>query len=247
MVTVKKVQWILDGPNKLKLIGPTSLLKPTKENDKITSINVEDKFSIELGKTINYKNKIPYKVNNIEKIYNGYELIVAYPTKASLFMMPMFGGDIDLYLYNSLFVNAFIGVKDDKYLGESCLALLYRFSGSTLFLKFEQALRRFTCFREMIDPSPHYVLFVFNIPLRFLDDYNKFILGKYSRFSSELKENILKFHQIDNNSSIGQILYKSKKRRLRMQESLGIEIPKDFELFDIPKLEEEIFDKNYYV
>ena len=243
MVNVKQIQWMQNGANKLRLKGSKLQLVPTKEDGKIVSLRIDDKYSINLGKTINYKEKFPYKVNIIEEVADGYELVVADRTKASLFMMPMFGGDHDLYLYDSLFVNAFIGVAGQ----ENCLALLYRFSGQSVFLKFEQALRKFPSFRTIIDPSSYYVLFVFDIPPKFQDDYNKFILGKYSHFSPELKDRIFKFHKVDLDSSIGHILYKSEKRRLRLQESLDVKISKNAELFDIPDLEYEVFNKEYYI
>ena len=42
-------------------------------------------------------------------------------------------------------------------------------------------------------------------------------------------------------SSLGQILYKSEKRRLRLSQNLGMEIPTDMELFDVPDPEDEIY------
>ena len=142
-----------------------------------------------------------------------------------------------------MFVNAFIGVENQH----DCIGLLYRFSGSSVFLKFEQALKKFKSFKTVLDPSPYYVLFVFNVPVKFQNDYINFIKGKYSKLSPELKENILKFHGEDNNSSIGQILYKSKKRRLRLEEAVGESLPIDAELLDIPDLNIEIYDKDIYL
>ena len=99
----------------------------------------------------------------------------------------------------------------------------------------------------MADPSPYFTLFVFDIPTDFLEDYQNFCLGKYSKLSATLKDKIFKFHQADANSVLGQILYKSTKRRLRMQESLGIEISPDAELLSLPTLDQEVYKKEVYI
>ena len=184
------------------------------------------------------------KVNIIDKTSpTKCELKVAPRTKSSVFIMPMLSGSKELYFYNTLFLNCFIATEDHP----NSIILLYRFSGSALFLKFEQALKKFTTFKDMIDPSPHHVMFVFDIPTKYKDDYNKFILGKYSHFSPELKDAIFKFHKTDMHSSLGQILYKSEKRRLRLSQNLGMEIPPDMELFDIPDAEDEIYNPKIYI
>jgi hypothetical protein len=242
MIKVKDIQWITQGANKLFLKGDSSLFKSSLEGEKITQLST-DNLTINLGTVVKYKENIPYKVNQIKQSKGGYELIVADRTKSSIFMMPMFTGSQDLFFYNSLFVNAFIGIEGQY----DCVGLLYRFSGSSVFLKFEQALKKFKSFKYTVDPSPYYVLFVFDVPKKFQQDYDNFIRGKYSKLSPELKENILKFHGVDDHSSVGQILYKSKKRRLRLEETIGVTLPIGAELLDIPDLVIETYDKDIYL
>ena len=90
-------------------------------------------------------------------------------------------------------------------------------------------------------------LFVFDIPTEHLEDYQNFCLGKYSELSAILKDKIFKFHQADANSVLGHILYKSTKRRLRLEESLGTEISEDAELLSVPDLEQEVYRKEVYI
>jgi hypothetical protein len=209
----------------------------------IISLNIDSKYTIDIGQTVKYKGNIPYKINIIKELTNGYELIVAHKSKASLFLLPILGTRHDDFFYHTLFCNAYITLKD----GTNCLALLYRFSGKADFLRFEQRLRQLSTFKRMIDPSPYFTLFVFDIPTEYLEDYQNFCLGKYSELSATLKDKIFKFHQADANSVLGQILYKSEKRRLRMQESLGIEISKDAELLSVPNLKQEEYRKEIYI
>ena len=243
MIKLQTTSLAANGPNKLITEGPKSCITPMQIGGTIISINIDNAYTIDLGQTVKYKGNIPYKINEIKEMTNGYELIIAPKSKASLFLLPILGTRHDDFFYHTLFCNAYIGVEDEP----NCLALLYRFSGSADFLQFEQYLRKLSSFKRMADPSPYFTLFVFDIPTEYLEDYQNFCLGKYSELSATLKDKIFKFHQADANSVLGQILYKSTKRRLRMQESLGIEIPLNAELLSLPNLEQEIYRKEVYI
>ena len=52
---------------------------------------------------------------------------------------------------------------------------------------------------------------------------------------------------IDIESQIAQILYKGKTRRKQLEDSLGVAIDPDAELFSIINEDLELFDKNYYL
>tara|TARA_R100000951_G_scaffold94695_3_gene83522 strand:+ start:61 stop:798 length:738 start_codon:yes stop_codon:yes gene_type:complete len=236
-----KVKWAIDSPASLSLQGDMTF----EETDgTIQSVTFGDPpLTLGLGHVQMFR-KMPFKINTIQKTSeNSCLLKVAPRTKASLFIMPMLGGNKDLYFHDSLFINAFIGTDKE----DSCIALLYRFSGTPLFLKFEQALKKFRCYRDVVDPSPHHVMFIFNIPDNYIEDYDKFILGKFSELSPQLKEAILKFYNADLHSSLGQILFKSEKRRLRLSQNLGVKIPKHMELFDVPNLDEEVYNPKIYI
>ena len=243
MIQVQTISLVPNGPNKLITQGPKNLIKPMQVGDTTISININDEYTIDLGQTVKYKGNIPYKINAIQEITKGYELVVAPKSKASLFLLPILGTRHDDFFYHTLFCNAFIALEDEP----NCLALLYRFSGKGEFLRFEQKLRQLSSFKRMEDPSPYFTLFVFNIPTEYLEDYQNFCLGKYSKLSATLKDKIFQFHQADANSVLGQILYKSTKRRLRMQESLGMQIDEDAELLSVPNLEQEVYRKEIYV
>jgi hypothetical protein len=240
-VDKKEVKWTVDSPLSLSLKGDLDF---KESNGIIKSVTLADSaLTLPVGHTQMYR-KMPYKINFIEKVSNHSCLLkIANRTKASLFIMPMLGGSKDLYFYDSLFLNAFISTND----GDLGIILLYRFSGSPLFLKFEQALKKFRWYKETLDPSPHHAMFIFNIPEKYKEDFNKFIIGKYSHMSPDLKEAIFKFFNADIHSSLGQILFKSEKRRLRLSQNIGAEVPKGMELFDIPDPDEEVYNPKIYI
>ena len=103
-----------------------------------------------------------YKINHIKKVIQKdtlfYDLSTAKRTKSSTFIVPMLGGERRLFLWNKLFMNAFVGIEDTK----DCIALLYKFSMDPIFLKFEKALQKFRYFREKIDVDSYHVLFLFD-------------------------------------------------------------------------------------
>ena len=243
MLKLQTTSLTLNGPNKLTTQGSKTSIIPMLIGDTIISIHIDDTYTIDIGQTVKYKGNIPYKINIIKETANGYELIVAHKNKASLFILPIVGTTADDFFYFTLFCNAYIAVEENT----NCLALLYRFSGKADFLQFEQRLRQSPYFKKMLDPSPWFTLFIFDIPTEYLKDYQNFCLGKYSELSENLKNKIFKFHKADINSALGHILYKSTKRRIRLQESLGIEISEDAELLSIPTLEDETYIKSIYM
>lgn len=217
---------------------------PEERDGKIVSLDMGT-HTISQGQTVMVQKK-PYKVNHFAKSVVGkklvYTLTTAYLTKASLFVMPMMTGNRRLYMFDTLLVNCFIGIRDY----ENKIVLLYRFSGDTTFLRFEQALQKFPGFVDTFDPSPHFVAFVFNIPDKHLDNYVHFLNGRYSELSPEYKEAILEFHGFGPEGELGQILFKSPKRREKLENQLGVVIDEDAELYSILD-ETEVFNPEIYI
>jgi hypothetical protein len=116
-----------------------------------------------------------------------------------------------------------------------------------LFLKFEKALAQFRDFSRVTDPSTNTVLFVFTIPNRVKEDFAKFKRGKYSKFSEEYKLDILRFHNVNDDSEIAQILWQDDKRRKDMEEKLGCTLDSDSELLSIIDEDNETFNIEDYV
>jgi len=57
------------------------------------------------------------------------------------------------------------------------------------------------------------ILFCFKVPAEYRQEYEKFIKSKYSEFSENYKQCILKFHKLDNNSGkdVIDVLYKRER------------------------------------
>jgi len=218
---------------------------PTTIRDRIIALNV-GMYTVCLGDTVTVKNK-PYKINSISKSIVGkklvYNLSSASLTKSSMFVLPMLGGERRLFMFDSLFVNCFI--SSEKY--KNKIILVYRFSGKGVFLKFEQALKQFRGFVDTFDPSPHFVAFVFDVPDTHKENYVRFLNGRYSKLSPEYKDKILDFHDFEIDGQLAQILFKSNKRRLKLETELGIELDDNAEVYSVMNEEEEMFNPETYI
>ena len=228
-----------------RISGGTHLLTPNKKNNIIQSLEGPDGLMFPLGLTLEIK-KRKYKVNLIKEILinkvNYYTVSIAKRTKSSTFVMPMLGGHRDLYFWNKLFINCFIATEED----DDCIALLYRWSSDPVYIKFEKALSKFKYFKRRYDPNPDYVMFVFDIPKKHIRNYRKFINGKYSTFSQDYKFDILEFHDKELDDELGQILFKSEKRKKAMERKLDIKLPEDSELLSIIDIEQETYNPEIY-
>lgn len=232
-------------PRTFTVVGGSSNIIVHEIGDRIISVSLPD-MSITRGDIITVDKK-PFKVNDIDRLIVNNDISYAFSTarltKSSLFLLPMLGGTRRLFMYNKLFVNAFIAAEQH----EDCIALLYRFSGDTIFLKFEQALKKFNSFRDTFDPSPYFVMFIFDVPDTYRKEYDLYMDGKYSKFSPEFKSRIMEFHGFNIHGEMAQILFQDEKRRLRLQEELDAEIEPGSELLSIIDIKEETFNPKIYI
>ena len=229
-----------------RITGNTECLKPVKKNGVIVALEGPNDLNITLGLTVPIK-KTKYKINIIEQVRNSnsklvYDISIAKRTKATTFVMPMLPGTRKLYFWSTFFVNCFIATPEDK----DCIALLFRWSADTRYIKFEKILKEVKYFKRRYDPSPNYVMFVFDIPKGFRREYRAFMLGKYSKFSREYKLDILDFHGADINDEVGQIIFKSDKRRELLEKRLNADLPKESELLSIIDIEAETYNPDIY-
>ena len=247
-MAVKCNQLIYSPINSLvfRIAGSTEMLTPNKKDGIIHSLEGgPDNINFSLGLTIKIKGR-KYKVNIIEEIITKkmiyYNLSIAKRTKSSIFIMPMLSGNRRLFFWDKLFMNCFVATPEK----DNCIALLYRWSPDPLFIKFEKALSKFKYFKKRYDPSPDYVMFVFDVPKEHIKNYDNFINGKYSKLSREYKIDILDFHELEADGEVGQILFKSPKRKKIMEEKLGATLENNSELLSIITRNNETFDFEPY-
>ena len=236
------------GASTVRISGGLKSVKPHYYGKQIVSLEISNKI-ISLGEIIDL-NRSSKKINIIQKrvikniIY--YDLKTCEKNKSALFVTPMLGGTRTLWHYNRLHLNTFIGIHKMDY----TIRVLYKYSTDPLFMKFKDAVTQFKNYKThdiIADGKLKYILFTFNIPKQHKHHFDLFLQGQYSKFSRDFKLKILEFHELEIDHFIGQILFKSKRRKIKLEKKIGMQLPEDAELFSIPTITNELFNKNYYI
>lgn len=221
-------------------------------NNKLIGLNCGGDLVIKIGEVFRIDKKA-FKILFIEKEESIDKGGPAYLlkthksiTKTSMYIMPFLGFDRSYFRWQQEFVNAFIGTEKDNDYG-SFIYLVYRFNGSIGYADLESKLENHPCYLGHGDPDKYHVIFKFDLPKEYLEDINKILKGKYSTITPKSKEKILYFHSSNKERPLGQILYKSEKRREELEKKLRHAVPKGQELLDIFYVGEEIYKNNYII
>lgn len=219
------------------------------EEGKLIGLNYSDELKIKAGEVLSFKDDF-HKIDFIKKVdagqVSGYYLYAHDLTKSTRFIMPMLGFDKLYFRWNKNFCNCFIGTESDGDYGNN-IYLLYKYDVSAEFKKFERAMGLHPQYDSTIEPDKEHVMFVFNVPDYSVDNLKTILQGKYSYVSDDYKEQVLSFHNIDSESDLGQIMYRGKKRREKLNEELGVEIPLDVDLYEKISPSKEIFLNKYII
>ena len=251
MVNCPDLQFTPINGRTVRLTGNLSKCVAEKVQDVIIGLKVslnDCEYEIKIGGTVFPRQKSPYRVNLITACFGArnetvcYDLSVDRLTDSSIFLLPLMGGNRKLMLWHSLFVNAFMDTPDHH----DCVALLYRYSGDTLFTKFESALCSFRNFKVRQDPDPKHVLFVFDVPEEAKSSYRAFRDGRYSEIEDDWKLRILEFHGFDFDGYTGKILFKDPGLRDQIERKLDVKLPADAELHSKPSSSLESYDPSFY-
>lgn len=226
-VRLHEADWLIPGKNKEEIVY---------------LYNSEGEIILESGQSVWIKNR-KYKINSISPTsdISSYDLHYASLTMSSIFATPLLATTRESIMWDSHFVNAFVETEDNS----ECIALLYKYSGDTTFSKFERSIEQSKHYVSTIDVDSYHSLYVFNVPSIALDTYNKFKTGRYSKIEEVWKNKILSFHGFTKKGKTGQILYKSKKLRKKLEKLLDVNLY-DCELHSVPNMNKEKFNPKYY-
>ncbi|QDP52819.1 MAG: hypothetical protein Unbinned838contig1000_70 [Prokaryotic dsDNA virus sp.] len=170
---------------------------------------------------------------------------VIKPTKTVDFIFPLTGyskADLDPYL-----VNAYLGDVSmlDWDLESPDVFVLLKYSGHITFYELEKELERNEHFKTSYSLfRGKYIMFVFTIGPTFIDDFNKFMEGKYSKLSHPAKIRIMRHRKP--NSPMPLILDKDKSLREYWELKLDAELPQKSEVWPIMNIDDELFDKSEF-
>lgn len=140
-------------------------------------------------------------------------------------------------------LNVFVGDVDHPKL-DNHIFLLYEFSTTEKFLKYEGYLRGHKKCVKIYDPTPDTIMVVIEVPKKYKKIIKYYKEGKFSKFPKSYKVLICDFHNIFNSDHrVVQVLNKDERLYQELEERLGVEIPRDIDPSSKPNMEEECFNK----
>lgn len=233
----------------------TNVEYETSNDGNIISITF-DNYKICIGDIIytkinGVKNK-PFKILYIKESVrdNTYLLYSTILTKASRWIMPMLRTDNQTQTsmrFRNNFVNCYVGTESEGYMNN--IYLVYRFSGSVEFIKFEKELKNHIKFYKSIDLDHQHTMYIFDMNEEDKLNFNRFKRGEYSKFTSKYKKQILNFtiNPVDTNISKIEdtitygVLYKTETQKKRIEDLIGQKLDPSLEYYSIPVEDEELY------
>lgn len=167
----------------------------------------------------------------------------ARENKSKTYLLPLLLDvvNFDLKTYYKYIKNTYVSDLKNEY--QNCLFVEIAFDFETPdFIKFEHSLKQNELFVKSYDLSEDSVIYVFNFPEDYLDEYNWFLDGKYSQFSKSAKELIYLTHRrVYSDESfiiqylvyLKQVLDRGAQLRKTLNKRLKVNLPEYAELESI--------------
>ncbi len=163
-------------------------------------------------------------------------------TKTSNFLLPLIGYSIDFF--QPYLIESFLKEEREE-LTPYRIYSVFKWNKNINYEEFLNTLRNNPNYRgEFSLHGSDYTVMLFEIPDKFKLEYDLFLKGKYSQFSKEAKEQLLKGRSPQ--SSMSDILSKSTRLREHWEKELGMRIPSFYELYSIYNIEEETLKRTDY-
>ncbi len=156
--------------------------------------------------------------------------------------MPMLGIDRNKLYWKEFFLNCYIGIKEYPQKGDKFF-LLFKFNNTQDYLKVRELLKEEETFSDEMaysSPNGEYVIFMFKVNKKFNKEYRLFKEGKYSQFSNEYKNLIMRVHLVTQDKLLYHILNKTEKRRKQLSNDWDYPLSEKAELWSLPRDEDEI-------
>lgn len=169
-------------------------------------------------------------------------------TYSSLFLPPAFDLNFDSEIYD-YFVNAYIDDDEKSHSYKRPLFVLMETSHS--LQKFSEVDRILRDNRNFVytyfvgaDADKFYYMYVFECPDEFRYDYDCFLRGEYSKFSTKYKSRFSKMIPSGNSwveSPLFGVIYKTSTHKKKVEHLLGERLDKEQEFFGQPDRKIEVF------
>ena len=163
--------------------------------------------------------------------------------KSLYYFLPMLGE----YIYEFLNLKGVFVWNEDYPDYDNHIFLLFKKSIHVKFTENLNRLKSFSNYLSEYQPDKFHTMLIFSIHKRLIEDYELLKEGQYSKISEQYKRQIVKFHNIKNNSSnvnlrnIYNVLYCREEYRLELEDKYNVEIPPGQELASLLRKDEFIY------
>ncbi len=177
-------------------------------------------------------------------------------TCTSLFLVPLLKiGTPGVTLQEQGFINGYLDDVDAPVKRENCLYLLFKpknFAHFAIF--FAEQSNKNPLLVDDYDVADGYVVLVYEIPKKFLEDFKLFLDGKYSKLSEDFQETHPKkgtrrnaYGKIEEFTPFSrQVFNKDRELKAKIEEVVGQDLPEDIEVWGIPDRDKETLNiKNF--
>lgn len=147
-------------------------------------------------------------------------------------------------------------IFDDTGTYKDCLLILHDFSfKNPEYTKYEHKLIECEYFVDFVDIN-NQVLYIFKFPEEYMEEYNAYKEGKYSKFGKDAKELVISFYTRVYRGNLGainflikvkQVLFKSDTLRKKLEKELKVSISEEAELSDPLDITKETFKLKQYL
>lgn len=179
--------------------------------------------------------------------------------KSKTYLLPLLSEVLPLRIdFMDFITNTYIFDDKDKY--KDCVGILHDFSfKNPEFTGYEHQLTDNSYFVDLVDVE-NQVLYIFRFPDEYIEEYNRFKAGKYSKFGIDAKELILSFWSevyaeqvsaVPFLLQLKQVLFKDIKLKQKLERELSsrehkVTIDDDAELSSIMDPNSETFELSKY-
>jgi len=167
------------------------------------------------------------------------------PTKTVDFLVPLTGySKMDLHPY---LVNGYLGDTHllDWDLTSPDIFVLLKYSTAPHYYKLEKKLEEDEYFKTSYSLfHGTYIMYVFTIGVTFIEDFYKFMDGKYSELSQPAKIRIMRHRA--STSPMPLVLDKDSSLREYWEQKLNAVLPKKSEVWSKVSRDDELFDRDQF-
>lgn len=105
-----------------------------------------------------------------------------------------------------------------------------------------EKLRKHKYYAGSYFPEEEKLIFIFSCPPYFREVYLTLLDSKYSRVSHDYKWHLLNYHGKNNDSNLFNVIWRTEKRRKKLEAELSITLEPDAELSEYLHMERETFN-----